>query len=88
MFHIPLSITVTDQVCFLLLLSLLFVSQVYVFVYYCLWLPPFLVILLCIEQGLNQIPLKEQTLSPSTYPYNIDKYDKVWRTNISYTIYS
>lgn len=35
-------------------------------IYYCLWLFPFLVIPLCIEQALDEIPLKEQTLPPST----------------------
>lgn len=69
-FRIHLSISVSDQVWFFLLPPL-FVHQVCVSICSCLWLSSFLIIPFCINKLLDQTPLKEQTLSPSTYPYSV-----------------
>lgn len=66
--NIPSSISVTDQVCVSLLPPLPLVSHVCVSLYSCLWLLPFLVLPFCIEQVLDRIPLRAQTLS-FTHPY-------------------
>lgn len=62
--HMPSSSSVTDQVWFPSPSPLPFVSQVYVLVCSCIWLSPFLTALCGVKKKvLNQILLKEQTLS-------------------------
>lgn len=68
-FHVALSVSVTDQVWFLLLSPLFFVSQVCVSVCSGLWLPPFLLILFFNwESPWPETVKGQQMLSPSIQP--------------------